>query len=223
METVRIGIVDDHAIVRDGLAMIMELEEDLEVVGIAKNGAEAEMMLTNELPDVVMLDVYLEGNNGIEWLPDFQLTSPQTKFIMLSSYVDAENVIQALANGAKGFLLKDWESDELVRCVRQVARGQMVLPTSVSETLSDQLAARNRKDGAPHFQETEDTTGLSLQDRRIMDLLLAGYSNQEIADTLFLTLGTVKNYLTAIYRKIGVHNRREAIAYFQRRHKETGS
>ncbi|SDW43407.1 two component transcriptional regulator, LuxR family [Marinococcus luteus] len=223
MDTVRIGIVDDHAIVRDGLAMIMELEEDLEVVGIARNGAEAEMMLTNELPDVVMLDVYLEGNNGIEWLPDFQLTSPQTKFIMLSSYVDAENVIQALANGAKGFLLKDWESDELVRCVRQVAHGQMVLPTSVSETLSDQLAARNRTDGAPHFQETEDTTGLSLQDRRIMDLLLAGYSNQEIADTLFLTLGTVKNYLTAIYRKIGVRNRREAIAYFQRRHKETGS
>ncbi|MCI3921151.1 response regulator transcription factor [Paenibacillus sp. TRM 82003] len=222
MTPIKILIADDHPIIRDGLRTILELQEDLKVVGTASNGQTAIQMAEAMQPDVILMDLYMPDLNGIEAAKQIRERLAQTHILIITSQPDDEMIIQALIHGASGFLLKDWETDEIVRAIRAVFSGQLLIPSLVSSKLSENLSH-----SAPHPQTRLDEEEIARQserfpwdlldgsfsqrERQIVYLLQRGFSNTEIAVHLHLSIGTVKNYISSIYKTLDVTSRPEAV------------
>ncbi len=209
---IKILVADDQPLMRDGLKTILELEEDMDVIGTAGHGREALEMVRRFLPDVVLLDIRMPEINGVECVKIIKEKFPQTRVIMLTTFDDEDYIVNALAGGADGYFLKDIQVDQLLEVIRTAARGQLLLPARVAGKLAARLAKSPAEgDRGNNKPERKDQT-FSSREREVASLMLNGLSNRQIAEHLYLTEGTIKNYISVIYNKIGTNDRVKAIA-----------
>jgi len=206
--TIRVFLLDDHEIVRRGLRELLEAEDDLEVVGEAGTAAEALARVPAVQPDVAVLDVRLPDGNGVEVCRDIRAANPDIKCLMLTSYADDEALFDSIMAGASGYVLKQVRGVELVDGIRRVAAGQSLLDPTVTSRVLDRLRS------AP--EEDERFSSLTDQERRILMLLADGLTNRQIAEQMYLAEKTVKNYVSNLLAKMGMHRRTEAAVYAAR-------
>lgn len=213
MPHIRIVIADDQILMRDGLQTIISLEKDMEVVAVASNGEQAVELVRDTRPDLVLMDVQMPVVDGIEATRCILADFPEIKVIMLTTFDEEEYIIDSLNQGASGFLLKDLQADKLIEAVRDAVAGQLMLPGSVASKLAARISFLTAGSQKPAHTGRLKKEGISFTDREkhIIQLLLEGKTNKEIAKTLFMSEGTVKNYVSVIYQKIGTSDRVKAI------------
>jgi DNA-binding NarL/FixJ family response regulator len=201
----RVLIVDDHEVVRQGLRALIDAEDDLEVVGEAGSIEEAIRRAGYDSPDVVTMDVRLPDGTGVEACRELRSRWPDLKVLMLTSYADEEALVSAIMAGASGYVLKRINSEELVDSVRRVGAGESLLDPAMTERLFRKIRG----------EEPEDplVARLSPQERKILDLIAEGLTNREIAEELYLAEKTVKNYVSNLLSKLEMSRRSEAAAY----------
>lgn len=206
---VRVFLVDDHEVVRRGLREFIETAPDLTVVGEAASADEALRLLPGANPDVAVLDVLMPpGGNGIELCRELRARHDGLIILMLSGVEDEEMVLAAVMAGASGFVLKQLRGQELLDTIRRVATGESVFDPGVAE----RLAQRARSDRGDDLLNR-----LTPQEQRILVLIAEGMTNRQIADTIFLSEKTVKNYVSNLLGKLGMKRRTEAAVYATRR------
>ncbi|MFT7476371.1 MAG: two-component system response regulator DevR [Verrucomicrobiales bacterium] len=198
----RVFLLDDHEIVRRGVAQMLEAEDDLIVVGEADSAASAMAEIRNCAPDVAVLDVRLGDGNGIEVCRDIRAEHPDLPCLMLTSFADDRALLDAALAGAAGYVLKEIRSNELISSIRKVAAGSQLL---------DSAEVRMRMSRLRESEEGK-LSELTPQERRIFDLIGDGMSNRQIADEMYLAEKTVKNYISNMFAKLGVTRRTQAAA-----------
>jgi len=200
-------LLDDHEIVRRGLRELLEAEDDLVVVGEAGTAEEAYGRIPATSPDVAVLDVRLPDGDGIEVCREIRSKHPEIACIMLTSFSDDEAVYASIMAGAAGYLLKQVRGSDLVDGVRRVAAGESLLDPQVTTRVLDRLR---------HREGDDELASLTDQERRILGLISEGLTNRQIGERLFLAEKTVKNYVSNMFAKLGMHRRTEAAAYAAR-------
>ena len=205
--TLRILIVDDHEVVRLGLRALLDRHPDFTVVDEAGTAREALQKALLHRPDVVVMDIRLPGRSGIDACRDIVSQLPDTRVIMLTSYAEDELLFDAIEAGACGYVLKQIGSDDLVRAIEAVGRGEALLDPSVTRRVLERVREAARREEAAAFAELTD------QELRVLALIAEGKTNREIARALYLGEGTVRNYVSSILGKLGVTNRAEAAAF----------
>jgi DNA-binding NarL/FixJ family response regulator len=211
---IRVGLVDDQAMVRVGLRMILESEPDVEVVCEAADGAEAVGMISEHAPDVVLMDVRMPGMDGIAATREVIAAAPHARIVILTTFDDDEYLYGALRAGASGFLLKSADGDTLVEAVRVVAGGEALLAPAVTKRVIEQFVAVAPAEAAHTAVHTPDAAAIGdLSDREleVLQLMARGLSNQEIAKELFVSNTTVKTHVSHILTKLGVRDRVQAV------------
>ncbi len=204
---IRICLVDDQRLIREGLRLLLELEGGLQVVGEAENGAAALDVYAALQPDVVLMDIRMPIMDGVEATRRLMERWPQARVVILTTFDDDAYVFDALRSGALGYLLKDVSGPELAAAVREVARGGALIQPSVARKV---LAEFSRL--APQEASSQQTLNdpLSNREQEILKLIAHGLTNKEIAVRLSLTEGTVKNYISVVFQKLGVQDRTQA-------------
>lgn len=205
--TLRILIVDDHEVVRLGLRALLERHPDFTVVDEAGTAREALQKALIHRPDVVVMDIRLPGRSGIEACQDIMEKLPKTKVVMLTSYAEDELLFDAITAGACGYVLKQIGSDDLIRAIEAVGRGEALLDPAVTRRVFERVREAARRETAAAFAE------LTEQELRVLSQVAEGKTNREIAEALYLGEGTVRNYVSSILSKLGLTNRAEAAAY----------
>jgi len=205
----RLMIVDDHEVVRMGLRAALEVEPDFTVVAEAANGAEAIEKARAHRPDIVLMDVRMDGMDGIEACREVRSELPETKVLMLTSFAEEETVVAALLAGAAGYVLKNVARARLLEALRSVARGESMLDSHVMKGVLDKLIA-GRPPG-PHG--ADDTGDLTAREREVLALIAEGATNKEIAAKLVVSENTARNHVSHILSKLGFSRRSEAAAY----------
>jgi DNA-binding NarL/FixJ family response regulator len=204
----KVLLVDDHEIVREGLRAMLETQGDIQVVGEAGTATDAVKRVGFDDPDVVVLDVRLPDGSGVEACREIRQRFPNVRVLMLTSFADEEALMGAIIAGAAGYVLKRIKSQELVDSIRRVGRGESLLDPAMTERLFRKLRG----------DEPEDPmlARLSPQERAILEHIAEGKTNRQIADEMFLAEKTVKNYVSNMLAKLGMHRRSEAAAYMAR-------
>jgi two-component system, NarL family, response regulator NreC len=201
---IRVLVVDDHAVVRSGLRLLLDAEQDIEVVGEAGTVGEAVLETRSTKPDVVLMDVVMPGQSGIEGIPAVMKEAPKASVLLLSMQDDPQYVRQAFGAGASGYVLKEGADTELVAAVREVAGGGRY----VHPALGARLAAAEAEERA-----RADADPLSDREREVMRLLALGHTNQEIAKMLFISVRTAETHRAHIMQKLRLSSRAELVAY----------
>jgi two-component system, NarL family, response regulator DevR len=206
----RVMLVDDHEVVRDGIRALLDGTDDIVVCAEAGSVREAVAEAERALPDVIVMDVRLQDGSGIEATRDIRAQRPQTQVLMLTSFADDEALFASIMAGAAGYVLKQIRGGDLVRAIRTVGQGQSLLDPAVTRGVLDRL----RK--GKHLLKDEKLARLSPQEERILGLVAAGRTNRQIGEELRLAEKTVKNYVSSILSKLEVARRAEAAAYLAR-------
>ncbi|OGO71158.1 MAG: DNA-binding response regulator [Chloroflexi bacterium RIFCSPLOWO2_12_FULL_71_12] len=207
---IRILICDDHEVVREGLRTLLAGRADMRVVAEAATSADAIEAATREMPDIVIMDVRLPDGSGVEACRSIREIMPATRVIMLTSYPDDEALYASIVAGASGYLLKQTRGRALVEAIETVSRGRALLDPDITAKVLDRVR-RGRGDEDPAIASLTD------QERRVLEQLATGKTNREIGEALFLSEKTVKNYVSRILEKLGLHRRAEAAAFAARR------
>jgi NarL family two-component system response regulator LiaR len=200
----RVIVCDDQATVRDGLVMLLKLEPDIDIVGTAEDGAEAVEMVADRRPDLILMDLKMPVMNGVEATRQITMKYPEVKVLVLTTYADDEWLFDAIQAGASGYLLKDTPREELIRAVRGTAAGKTYIDPSIAKKVLDQVSSRQTQPA------TLVTSKLTEREVEVLRLIAKGLSNADIADSLFLSDGTVRNHVSAILAKLGVNDRTQA-------------
>lgn len=211
-KTVRLMLVDDHEVVRLGLKSLIERFPQIDIVAEAGNETEAVELALKFRPDVILMDIRLGGGSGIEATRQIRIQLDATKVIMLTSYADQELLFDAIRAGASGYVLKQVGTGELIRTIEAVSRGETVLDPSLTPTLFDAMRTSMEKEETAAFDD------LTKQEVQVLALIMEGQTNKQIGDEMFLSHGTIRNYVSNILGKLQVHNRSEATAYAIRHH-----
>lgn len=202
----RLMIVDDHEVVRMGLRAALEVEPDFAVVAEAANGVEAVEKARAHRPDIVLMDVRMDGMDGIEACREVRSELPETKVLMLTSFAEEETVVAALLAGAAGYVLKNVARPRLLEALRSVARGESLLDSKVTKAVVEKLVA-----GRP--AQADDAGELTAREREVLVLIAEGATNKEIASKLVVSENTARNHVSHILSKLGFSRRSEAAAY----------
>jgi DNA-binding NarL/FixJ family response regulator len=202
-------LVDDHEIVRRGIANIIDAERDLEVVGEASTVQQALGRVAATLPDLVVLDVRLPDGNGIDLCRSILSAHPEMRCIMLTAYDDDRASYAAVLAGASGYVLKDIRGQKLIESIRAVAAGKTLITRAVTEKVVDALTAAS----APASPAAPDVPQLSLRERQVLGLIADGLTNRQIGERLDLAEKTVKNYVSGLLAKLGMERRTQAAVY----------
>jgi NarL family two-component system response regulator LiaR len=212
---VRVLLVDDHAIVRDGLCAVLKLQPDIEVVGEADNGRDALSMAQSLRPDVVLMDLVMPGMDGIEAIRRIIDGWPESRILVLTSFSAEDKVFAAIKAGAMGYLLKDCDSEELVRAIHQVQRGESSLHPKIARMLLQEMTAPRGAGIAEAPPRPGRPTVEPLTDREleVLRLVAHGKSNREIADELVVVEGTVRTHVSNILSKLHLANRTQATLF----------
>ena len=208
IDAVRVLIVDDHPVYRDGLARLLGDLGDVDVVGAAADGAEAVTLAESLAPDVIVMDLRMPGLDGIEATRRITMASPHIGVVVLSMFEDDELVFAALRAGARGYLLKDADDEQVAAVVRGIARGEAIFGPGTAQRLLEHLT---RTPLAPPAVP-DSFPQLTGREREVLELLAQGRNNGTIAETLFLSERTVRNYVSNIFTKLQVADRAQAIA-----------
>lgn len=204
---VRVFLLDDHEVVRRGLADLIGLENDLEVVGEAATAADALVRIKATRPDVAVLDVRLPDGSGVDVCREIR-SETGIPCLMLTSHSDDEALFNAIVAGASGYVLKDIRGNDLVDAIRQVAAGRSLLDPAVTARVLERLRNPSTED--------QRLAGLSDQERRILELIGEGLTNRQIGERMHLAEKTVKNYVSSLLAKLGMERRTQAAAYAAR-------
>jgi two-component system response regulator DevR len=211
---IRVFLLDDHELVREGIRSLLEGDEEIEVVGEASTGEEALTRAPGARPDVAILDVRLESGDGIEVCRDLRSAMPDLACLMLTSFADDEAMYASVMAGAAGYVLKQIKARDLIEDVKKVASGASLMDPRAVARVVERIA------NPPKLDPT--LSSLSPQESKILDLIADGKTNKQIADAMFLSENTVKNYVTTLLRKLKVTSRTEA-AIFATKVKGQGS
>jgi two-component system response regulator DevR len=203
---IRLLIVDDHEMVREGLKAILVAEQDFQIVGEAANAEQALELIEHLHPQIALVDIRLPGTNGIELCRVVNERFPETAVIILTTFTDESLVAQCIQAGARGFIVKDIERLDLKRSIRAVARGEATIDTKVAASVLAQLRRTS-----PPGETPPSPDRLSSQQLVILRLIAQGLSSREIATQLYLSENTVKGYVQEILHRLGVKNRTEAV------------
>jgi two-component system, NarL family, response regulator DevR len=203
---IRVMLVDDHEVVRQGLRALVDSQEDLEVIAEAGNADEAVLRARSYKPDVVVMDVRMPGRNGVEACREIRSEHPDMHVLMLTSFSDDQALFDSIMAGASGYVLKQIRGTDLVDGIRRVGAGESLLDPAVTARVLDRV--RN-----PKGDEDPRLARLTPTEARILDLIAEGMTNREIGDRIHLAEKTVKNYVSTILTKLQVSRRAEAAAY----------
>jgi len=206
--TVRVFLLDDHEVVRRGVRELLEVEDDLEVVGEAGTAEEALARIPTASPDVAIIDMRLPDGNGVEVCREVRSRNPEIQCVVLTSFADDEALFDSIMAGAAGYLLKQIKGTDLVDAVRRVAAGQSLLDPSVTARVLERLRTGPAED--------ERLARLTEQERKILDLIAEGLTNRQIGERMFLAEKTVKNYVSNLLAKLGMERRTEAAVFAAR-------
>jgi len=209
-EKIRVLIADDHAVVRQGLRTFLQLQEDIEVVGEAADGAEAVRLAGELVPDVVVMDLVMPVKDGIEATREIKTLSPTTRVLVLTSFADDDKVLAAVKAGAAGYLLKDVQPAELGDAIRTIYRGEALLHPAVAGKLMREVAEGKRT--------AADPSALTEREMDVLRLITKGMSNREIALDLGVAEKTVKTHVSNILQKLHLADRTQAALYAVRQH-----
>jgi len=204
MNKIRLVIVDDHPVVRDGLRGMLTSQPDFEVIGVAENGEEAVQLASSLKPEVMLLDLRMPVMDGVTALGEIKANSPEVNVLVLTTYDSDADILPAIEAGATGYLLKDTSREELYAAIRATARGESVLSPGVAARIIGQMRA-------PAEEK------LSTRELEVLQLVAEGHSNSEIASRLHISQATVKSHLIHIFDKLGVSDRTAAVTVALRR------
>lgn len=202
---IKVLLVDDHEMVRIGLAAVLSTEDGIEVVGEASNGADGIRLAQEYRPDVVLMDLVMEGMDGIETTKQLLKLYPECKVVVLTSFLDDEKMYPVIEAGAFSYLLKTSRAAEVAQAIRAAVKGQSVLESQVASKIMNRF--RQPKPVAPAHDELTD------REMEVLRLIASGRSNQDVADELFIGIKTVKFHVTNILAKLGVEDRTQAAIY----------
>lgn len=205
MSNIRVLIVDDHAIVRQGLRLLLEAQPHLRVVGEADSSTSAYQMVQQYTPDVVLMDLLMPGINGIEGIRQIIAYRPQTKILVLSSSLEDHLIKQALQAGARGYILKASRPAELLQAIDQVAQGLSALDPAAGQVLVRQV------------QTSDPLEALTTREREVFDALARGLTNPEIADSLHISEGTIRTHIASVLDKLQLRDRTQVTIYALKR------
>lgn len=218
MEQIRIIIADDQRLLRESLHTVLELEEDLEVIGLAEDGQQAYDLSVRLQPELVLMDVQMPIMDGIRATRKIKARCPHTQILILTTFTDDEYIIEGLAAGAMGYLLKDMDKTTLLKAIRDAVEGRHLLTPEIAAKLAARLSSMSKVE--PVALNQEKLHGMSIEfterERQIIALMVHPMTNTEIAETLYISVGTVKNYISVIYSKLGTSDRMQAVAYLNK-------
>jgi DNA-binding NarL/FixJ family response regulator len=206
--TTKLMIVDDHEVVRMGLRAALEIEDDFTVVAEASDGQQAIDRARVQKPDIILMDVRMDGMDGIEACREIRSEFPEIKVLMLTSFAEEETVVAALLAGAAGYVLKNVARSRLLESLRSVARGESLLDSAVTRNVLDKLMTGKPK---------KDEDNLTDREREVLALIAEGATNKEIAAKLVVSENTARNHVSHILSKLGFSRRSEAAAYAVRK------
>ena len=207
--TIKVVLGDDHTLVREGLRRVIETTTGVEVLGEAATGTDMVRLAEEADPDVVVVDIRMPEMDGIEACRQILAEAPETKVVMLTAYDDRHFVVEAVRAGARGYVLKSKDAEHLLKAVRLVQEGHMVIDPELVIALADELSAAGDRD-----RSAETLTEREIE---VLQLLAFGYTNRDIAKRLFISPDTVKTHLEHIYQKLGTNDRTAAVAEAFRR------
>lgn len=211
---ISIMIVDDQRLLREGLQTILQSEEGMKISVLCENGMEAVAAAKQHKPDVILMDIKMPVMDGIEAMKQIKRERPGTIVLMLTTFAEDRFIIEAMAGGADGFLLKDMPSKRIVQTIHEAMNGGVMLPAPIASKLAARLSVLSGN-SADTFDEAKlKAAGYNFteRERKIILLMLEGYTNRQISSSLFMSEGTVRNYVSVIYNKLGTSERQAAIA-----------
>lgn len=209
-DMIRVFIVDDHAVVRQGLKAFLRTQDDIDFIGEAENGAEAVKLVSELEPDVILMDLVMPGMDGVETMRQISATGSEARVLVLTSFAENEQVIAAVKAGAAGYLLKDVQPQELAQAIRTVHAGDSLLHPSVASKLMREVADSDLRKAKPD--------ALTEREMDVLKDIARGMSNKEIAADLGVAEKTVKTHVSAILRKLQLADRTQAALYAVREH-----
>lgn len=216
---IRVILADDHPVVRHGLAAIVDVEDDIEVVGQAENGQEALALVHSLKPDVVLMDLQMPVLDGVDAIKQIRIEAPQVQVIILTTFADDDYIYEGIAAGARGYLLKDAPPDQLIEAIRAAHRGESLLDTEVAARILDQFSSMLGENSSSQAVQTDEsatlqnyTPKLTPRELEVLRLMARGARNKDIAQTLVITERTVKIHVGNILGKLNATNRTEAVA-----------
>lgn len=212
MKKIRVLVADDQVILAEGLSMLLNTEEDIEAIGCVSNGVEVLNYLKNHTIDVVLMDIRMPVMNGVECTRVISEKYPEVKVLILTTFDDEQYIKEALNNGAAGYMLKDLTAENLSSAVRNVHQGNTVMHKKITAKLVGSIGQKSNNETVIPIL---DCSGQSLLPREleVLQYLAMGYRNNEIAEQLFLSEGTVKNYISLLYDKLGIKGRTKLMKY----------
>ena len=208
MARIKVVVADDHAIVREGVRMILAREQDIEVVGEAGDGQQALDLVASLRPQVVIMDISMPGMGGIEATQRVRTKHPEVQVLALTMHEDETYVFQLLRAGAAGYVLKRAAAQDLVQAVRAAAKGEAFLYPSIARKVVEDYLRR-----VETGEERERYDGLTTREKEILTLIAQGLSNQQIAEKLYISIKTVQTHRAHILEKLGLHDRTELVRY----------
>ena len=205
---IRVLLADDQSILADGIKSVLSTCPDLEVVGIAADGFEALTMTESCSPDVVLMDIRMPNMNGVIATQEIKRRRPEVKVLILTTFDDSDYILNAINNGASGYLLKDTSSAALIDAIKNAYEGDTILPAKIARRIADAA----RMVSSDREIKLKRAFGLSDREVEIAVMIYEGFTNKQIASALKLTDGTARNYISSIYEKMGASSRAEAAA-----------
>ena len=213
---IRVLIADDQRVVREGLSMLVGLIDDVQVVGVACDGAEAVRLAEAQRPDVILMDLRMPDLDGIAATAQLRERFPAARVLVLTTYADEDAIVPALQAGARGYLTKDASAEQIETAIRAVHAGQTHLDPAVQERLVAAVVSRSPAPtdlGSPGPGDRKPPDGLTIREAEVLSLMASGLSNAEIAQRLYLSHATVKTHINRIFAKTGARDRAQAVRY----------
>lgn len=204
---IKVMLADDQEIVREGIKMMLSLDDEIRIVGEAGNGRELLLLLEGQLPDVILMDIRMPGLDGVETTEIVKREHPEIRVIILTTFNEDEYIFRGLKNGADGYILKDSGSDDIIKAIKTAFSGNILLNPEVAAKVVKALNAADYH--AKSDKEAANLTLLTPRELEVARLVAEGKNNREIGNSLFLTEGTVKNYVTRILEKLELSSRTE--------------
>ncbi|BBE31567.1 DNA-binding response regulator [Tepiditoga spiralis] len=213
---IKVMIVDDQTLVREGISMLLSLCHDIELVAEASNGEEALNLIEEKKPDVILMDIKMPIMNGVKATKIIKVKYPNIKILILTTFKDDEFIFEALKNGADGYILKDVKSDKIIESIKTVYSGNLLLHSEIANKVIKELGNKSKNTKENKLEINGPYESLTSREVEIAQLISIGKSNKEISQLLFITEGTVKNHITRILSKLQIRDRTQLALYVQK-------